>query len=72
MFDGHMDPKIERGSWDKNVKKAHSLNALFCLLCETEYTRASRCTSAQEIWELLKVAYEGLSHDSPTGADGVG
>lgn len=61
-----MDCRTKRGSWDEKEKKAHSLNAkatntLFCSLCETEYTRLSRCTLAQEIWELLQVTYNGTS-----------
>lgn len=43
-----MDPQTGRGSWDEKAKKAHSLNvkamnALFCSLGVTEYTRVS-CT----------------------------
>lgn len=27
MLDGHIDPTIDRGSWDVKAKKIHSLNA---------------------------------------------
>lgn len=57
VFDGQMNSTIERGSWDDQTKKAHSLiakamNVLYCFMGEMKYTRVSRCTSAQEICEL--------------------
>lgn len=63
---GHMDPKIDRGSWDEKAKKIHSLNVkamnvLVYSLSETKYIRVSWCTSAQYIWVLLQVTHEGTS-----------
>lgn len=51
VLDGHVVPKIEKGSWDGKKKKASSLNAktiiaIFYSLYETEYTRVSWCISA--------------------------
>lgn len=66
VLDEDMDLKTNKGSQDEKAKKVHSLNVkamntLFCSSCEIEYTSVSRCTSAQEIWELLTVTHEDTS-----------
>ncbi|KAA3461764.1 UBN2 domain-containing protein [Gossypium australe] len=37
------------------------MHTLFCALGPNEYNRVSLCDNAKEIWEKLKVTYEGTS-----------
>ena len=38
-----------------------AINALFCALDKKEIHRVSSCESSQEIWNKLKVAYDGTN-----------
>ncbi|XP_057990597.1 uncharacterized protein LOC131172979 [Hevea brasiliensis] len=40
---------------------ADALNILHCALDVTEYNRISSCTSVKEVWDKLKVTYEGTN-----------
>ena len=44
----------------KNISlNSKAMNALFCTLDKTKFHRVSSCESAQEIWNKIKVVYEG-------------
>jgi len=37
------------------------MNALFCALTKEEFNRVSTATSANQIWHILQVIYEGTN-----------
>ena len=58
-----LEPKL-RSVWSKTeVKKVQvnfkAINTFRCTLNRTEFNRISICTTAKEIWDKLKITYEG-------------
>lgn len=53
---------LKWNSKESTSLKYQSYKCSIYSLSETEYIIISRCTSIQEIWELLKVIHEGTSH----------
>ena len=52
--------------WDKDDSRliqlnAKAINMLYCALDANEFNRISACESAKEIWDKLKVTYEGTN-----------
>ncbi|KAH9651322.1 Integrase catalytic domain-containing protein [Citrus sinensis] len=50
--------ELEKRKMSLNSK---AMNALFCALDKKKFHRVSSCESAQEIWNTLKVVYEGTN-----------
>ena len=64
-------PSTDFNIWNDISKKkanlnAKVMNALYCSLSKNEFTRISTCTSAHEMWYILKVIHEGTSHVKET------
>ena len=45
--------------WNDTSINAKAINILHCALDATEYNKVSECKSATEVWEKLRVTYEG-------------
>ncbi|MQL82089.1 hypothetical protein Taro_014550 [Colocasia esculenta] len=64
----------ERDKWTEDDKKKISLNCkaksiLCCALSKKEFNRISACKSAMEMWEKLRITYEGTDKVKETGID---
>ncbi|MQM22314.1 hypothetical protein Taro_055364 [Colocasia esculenta] len=64
----------ERDKWTEDDKKNISLNCkaksiLCCALSKKEFNRISACKSAMEMWEKLRIMYEGTDKVKETRID---
>ncbi|MQL91501.1 hypothetical protein Taro_024119, partial [Colocasia esculenta] len=63
-----------RANWTDDDKKKISLNfkaksILYCALSKKEFNRISVCKSVMEIWEKLRITYEGIDKVKETMID---
>ncbi|MQM20203.1 hypothetical protein Taro_053220 [Colocasia esculenta] len=63
-----------RQNWTKDYRKKISLNCkaksiLCCALSKKEFNRVSACKSAMEMWEKLRITYEGIDKVKETRID---
>ncbi|MQM20558.1 hypothetical protein Taro_053579 [Colocasia esculenta] len=64
----------EKDKWTEDDKKKISLNCkaksiLCCALRKKEFNQISACKSAMEIWEKLRITYEGTDKVKETRID---
>ncbi|MQL68197.1 hypothetical protein Taro_000451 [Colocasia esculenta] len=64
----------EKDKWTEDDKKKISLNykaksILCCALCKKEFNRISACKSSIEMWEKLRITYEGTDKVKETRID---
>ncbi|MQL96691.1 hypothetical protein Taro_029373 [Colocasia esculenta] len=64
----------ERDKWTEDDKKKISLNCkaqsiLCCAFSKKEFNRISACKSAMEMWEKLRITYEGTDNVKETRID---
>ncbi|MQL84387.1 hypothetical protein Taro_016882 [Colocasia esculenta] len=64
----------EKGQWTDDDRKKISLNCkaksiLCCALSKKEFNRVSACKSAMEMWEKLRITYEGTDKVKETSID---
>ena len=60
-----LEPKPRDEQIDAELKKVQmnckAINTLHCSLNATEFNRISTCKTAKEIWDKLKVTYDGTT-----------
>ncbi|MQM04350.1 hypothetical protein Taro_037140 [Colocasia esculenta] len=64
----------EKTQWTDDDRKKISLNCkaksiLCCALSKKEFNRVSACKSAMEMWEKLRITYEGIDKVKETRID---
>ncbi|MQM19777.1 hypothetical protein Taro_052789 [Colocasia esculenta] len=64
----------EKDKWTEDEKKKISLNCkaksiLCCALSKKEFNKISACKSAMEMWEKLRITYEGIDKVKETRID---
>ncbi|MQL79697.1 hypothetical protein Taro_012144 [Colocasia esculenta] len=72
--EGDMLVTNEKAQWTDDDRKKISLNCkaksiLCCALSKKEFNRVSTCKSAMEMWEKLKITYEGTDKVKETRID---
>ncbi|MQM13164.1 hypothetical protein Taro_046087 [Colocasia esculenta] len=72
--EGHLLVTDEKDKWTKDDKKKISLNyntksILCCALSKKEFNRISACKLAMEMWEKLRITYEGTDEVKETRID---
>ncbi|MQM16239.1 hypothetical protein Taro_049193 [Colocasia esculenta] len=74
MEEGDLVVLNNRQNWTEDDKKKISLNCkarskLCCALSKKEFNRVSSCKSAMEMWEKLRITYEGTDKVKETRMD---
>ncbi|MQM05051.1 hypothetical protein Taro_037857 [Colocasia esculenta] len=72
--EGNLLVTNEKAQWTDDDRKKISLNCkaksiLCCALSKKEFNRVSACKSAMEMWEKLRITYEGIEKVKETRID---